>query len=232
MAESFNTLSEILREREIPFDRDVLKAQFENPDSQADIQSWMQEYLSPSTLLTKEEAALYKHLEGSGEADTLAAAHDLSAIQGLEDREIRDAVEELKRSTAAIEDQTKALKMQQVALSVFVRGNMRSAQTRAKADQNQLRKWNVEKAQMSAAVEELAQSLKYQSTDLALQCKTAESTVRQTVDGILKADDKMLGSLQKLASDLEPGSVDDEAVVARIRELCARWISPLLFSLV
>jgi len=91
----------------------------------------------------------------SGEADKLAAVHDLSAVQGLDDQEILDAIEELKRSTAAIEEQTKTLKMQQVAMSVLVKGNTRSGQTRAQAERNQTRKWNVEKGQISAAVRPL-----------------------------------------------------------------------------
>jgi len=72
-------------------------------------------------------------------------------------------------------------------------------------------------------VEELIQGLQYQKVDLELQAKGAESNVRQTVEGILRADDKLLQSLQKLASDLDPGSDDDE-IIDRIRELCARYI--------
>jgi hypothetical protein len=63
--------------------------------------------------------------------------------------------------------------------------------------------------------------LKYQTVDLGLQAKTAESDVKQIVEGILRSDDKLLHSLQKLASDLDPGGDDDE-MIDRIRELCAR----------
>jgi len=58
MADSFDTLVKVLRERDITYDSDEIKAAFENPKSQTAIQTWMQEYLSPETLLTKEEAAL------------------------------------------------------------------------------------------------------------------------------------------------------------------------------
>ena len=70
----------------------------------------------------------------------------------------------------------------------------------------------------------MSQSLKYQILDLEQQSKASESGVKQTVDGILKSDDKLLLSLQKLASDLDPGTSGDDDTIARIRELCARLI--------
>jgi SUMO ligase MMS21 Smc5/6 complex component len=44
------------------------------------------------------------------------------------------------------------------------------------------------------------------------------------VDNILKSDDKLLLSLQKLASDLDPGQSGDDDTIARIRDLCARYL--------
>lgn len=71
-------------------------------------------------------------------------------------------------------------------------------------------------------IEELSQSLIYQTTDLEQQYKASEAGVKQTVDSILKSDDKLLLSLQKLSSDLEQGRSDDDSIIQRIRELCAR----------
>jgi hypothetical protein len=56
---TLSSLLEILRDRDIPYNRDSIKAAFEDPKSLAAIQIWMQEYLGPETLLTKEEATLY-----------------------------------------------------------------------------------------------------------------------------------------------------------------------------
>jgi hypothetical protein len=58
--------------------------------------------------------------------------------------------------------------------------------------------------------------------DLEQQSKASEAGVKQTVDNILKSDDKLLLSLQKLASDLNPGQSGDDNTISRIRELCAR----------
>lgn len=68
----------------------------------------------------------------------------------------------------------------------------------------------------------MSQSLKYQILDLEQQSKASEAGVKQTVDNILKSDDKLLLSLQKLASDLNPGQSGDDNTISRIRELCAR----------
>ncbi len=62
--------------------------------------------------------------------------------------------------------------------------------------------------------------------DLEQQAKVSEAGVKQTVDSILKSDDKLLLSLQKLASDLEPGEPDDDDTMTRIRDLCARYLFP------
>lgn len=88
----------------------------------------------------------------SGEADTIAASIDLSVLRGLDDQEIQDAVEELNRSTAAIEKQTKSLRLQQNAMSTLVRKNVGNDEARSRADRSQQRKWNMEKGQISAAV--------------------------------------------------------------------------------
>lgn len=54
----FDDLTKILRDRDIPFDRDAIKSALKDPESQTAIREWMEEYLAPETLLTKDEAAL------------------------------------------------------------------------------------------------------------------------------------------------------------------------------
>ena len=56
--ESYQTLLTILRDRDVPYDRDAIKAAFNDPESQTAMQAWMQEYLTPETLLTRDEATL------------------------------------------------------------------------------------------------------------------------------------------------------------------------------
>jgi hypothetical protein len=59
MAEdSYQTLLTILRDRDVPYDRDAIKAAFNDSDSQTAIKVWIEEYLTPETLLTRDEATL------------------------------------------------------------------------------------------------------------------------------------------------------------------------------
>jgi len=94
----------------------------------------------------------YATLVRNGEAEIIASTHDLSAIRGLEDEEIRDAVEELKRSTSVIEKQSEALRLQQNAMSSLIKNKSRSNQARAQSEKSQLRIWNTEKIHTSASV--------------------------------------------------------------------------------
>ncbi len=55
---SFNSLLEILRSHDVSYDRNAIKSAFDDPDSSASIQEWMDKYLRSETLLTREEAAL------------------------------------------------------------------------------------------------------------------------------------------------------------------------------
>ena len=58
--------------------------------------------------------------------------------------------------------------------------------------------------------------------ELEQQSKTSEMAVKQSIEEILRSDDKLLSSLQKLASDLDPVRSEDTDTIARIKELCAR----------
>lgn len=64
-----------------------------------------------------ESESSYTALDNSGQVDELAEQHDLADVQAVTGDEIRAAVEEINRSTAAIIKQTETLKLQQDALS-------------------------------------------------------------------------------------------------------------------
>ena len=55
----FGTLVSALRDHDVPYDHDTLKAVYNDPESQTAVREWIEEYLTPDTLLTKDEAALY-----------------------------------------------------------------------------------------------------------------------------------------------------------------------------
>lgn len=53
-----SALIRVLRDHDIPYDRDAIKAALADPESQTAAKAYIEEYLSPETLLTKDEAAL------------------------------------------------------------------------------------------------------------------------------------------------------------------------------
>jgi len=52
-------LLNVLEERDIPLTHDDIAWAFESPRTQQQITQWVHQYLSPATLLTKEELHLY-----------------------------------------------------------------------------------------------------------------------------------------------------------------------------
>jgi hypothetical protein len=93
----------------------------------------------------------YTTLKKSGDFERIAA-QDLSAVRGLIETEIQTVIEELKRSTNAIEKQTEALKLQQNAMSSLVKNEQRTSQARATSAASQHRKWVAESGQVGKAV--------------------------------------------------------------------------------
>ena len=170
MAEdSFNFLVHVLRNHDVPYDRDAIKSLFDDANNQATAQAWMQKHLSPETLLTKDEAALYAFplmpvcdalirlryatLLKTGEAEALIKSQDLSVIRGLDDQELQDAIVDLRRSTTAIGRQTECLRSQQNALGALIKTNTRLSETRVQTGETQRRKWKAEAGDINSAVD-------------------------------------------------------------------------------
>jgi hypothetical protein len=64
-----------------------------------------------------------------------------------------------------------------------------------------------------------------QVKELEQQSKAADIELRKTASEILRAHDKLLMSLQTLASDLDPISTETDHSSQRERDLCARYVA-------
>jgi hypothetical protein len=82
----------------------------------------------------------------------VASTQDLSTVPRLSDQDIQEAIEELKRSTVAIEKQTESLKHQQNAMRMLVKDNTRLYERRSQANKSQQREWKTEKGSIITAV--------------------------------------------------------------------------------
>lgn len=76
----------------------------------------------------------------------------LESVREVTDQELEDAIEELKRSTAAIEKQNDAIKQSKAALASLKDSRSKSNQARSQVDASQTRKWTIERDQIQNAV--------------------------------------------------------------------------------
>ncbi|KAK4223638.1 hypothetical protein QBC38DRAFT_44142 [Podospora fimiseda] len=186
---------------------------------------WALLHLTPDTLLSPDELSQYVALEQSGITEKLASSAHLSTTQALSDHDIRDAIDQLNRSTQAITKQTETLKQQHEALDRLVSGDRRARQERAIFESEQKRKWDSRRLHLATQVEELSQSLDSHVLELEQQSGTgAASSLEQTVDSLFRSDDTLLSSLQKLGWELETEDPEEKSHVVMLRETCARLI--------
>ncbi|KAL2270533.1 hypothetical protein VTJ83DRAFT_2717 [Remersonia thermophila] len=214
-----------LRAYDPSFDAAAVKAALSDPTSAdaLELRNWAKHHITPDTLLTVDELKQYAVLEESGMAERLAAS-DLTATCPLSSDEVRNAIAELNRSTQAITKQTETLHQQAEALGRIADANRRSREERAALEAGQAGRRHRERESLTSGMAELLHSLRSRVLDLDQQTQGAEATIPKTVDSLLRADDKLLSHLQRLAGELETEDAEEKQDVAVLRETCARLI--------
>ncbi|KND86777.1 hypothetical protein TOPH_08583 [Tolypocladium ophioglossoides CBS 100239] len=185
---------------------------------------WATTHLVSDTLLTADELTLYTALDKSGQVDRLAALHDLADVQAVTEDDVRVAIDELKRSTTIISQQTETLRQQQDDLSRLVKKHAENDAKRRDLNHAWQKRSDVERRQLANEVEELSQNLGFRLSDLEQQARDAEPSLEEAVGGIFRSDDKLLSSLQKLGWELEQPDPDETQTVEKLREICMRLI--------
>ncbi|KAL2173958.1 uncharacterized protein P884DRAFT_250666 [Thermothelomyces heterothallicus CBS 202.75] len=219
-AESLITL---LRAYDPSFDASAVRRALSDPAS-IDFLRWATLHLTPDTLLTANELSQYAALEQSGLADKLAKSSDLAATCLLSDQEIKDAIEELHRSTQAITRHTEALRQQQEALGRLVDSGRESLKERVTIEAERARAWQSERSDLALHTDELLQSLGSRVSKLEQRSIGASATIQQTAENLFSSDDRLLSSLQNLGLELESEDDEEQRDVALLRETCARLI--------
>jgi hypothetical protein len=100
-----------LYKRGIDLGTDDVNWAFESQKTKSELLTWIREYLDSSTLLTRDELDLYKAIQERSPVGTTS-----SITVPLQEFDIKDAIDSLKLSTAAIEKHSKALEAQRSAL--------------------------------------------------------------------------------------------------------------------
>ncbi|KAK0630957.1 hypothetical protein B0T17DRAFT_490680 [Bombardia bombarda] len=185
---------------------------------------WATRHVTPDTLLSADELSQFAALEKSGLADTLVSSTDLATVQPFNDQDLKDAIDELNRSTEAISRQTETLKQQHDALDRLVKGSRKDEEARSALESRQSQRLNAHRSSLAVAVEELSQALDAKILDIEQQSKADSANIQQTVDSLFRSDDKLLSSLQKLGWELETEDPEEQDNVVMLRETCARLI--------
>ncbi|AEO55642.1 hypothetical protein MYCTH_2087011 [Thermothelomyces thermophilus ATCC 42464] len=217
------SLITVLRAYDPSFDASAVRRALSDPAS-IDLFRWATLHLTPDTLLTANELSQYAALEQSGLADKLAKSSDLAATCLLSDQEIKDAIEELHRSTQAITRHTEALRQQQEALGRLVDSGRESLKERVTIEAERARAWQSERSDLALHTDELLQSLGSRVSKLEQRSTGASATIQQTAENLFSSDDRLLSSLQKLGLELEAENDEEQRDVALLRETCARLI--------
>ncbi|KAJ4303923.1 hypothetical protein N0V88_001523 [Collariella sp. IMI 366227] len=219
------SLVRTLRAHDASFDAAAVRAAFSDSASiSTDLGQWATVHLTPDTLLSVDELNQYAALEEAGLAERLAMSSDLTTARVLSDQEIKDAIDELNRSTNAITRHTEILRQQQDALHRLLDVDRQSAGQRGAIDAGRARKWEAQRRGLAAAANDLSQSLSSRVLELEQQSTGASATIQQTMDTLFHSDDKLLSSLQKLGLELETEDAEEQRDVVMLRETCARLI--------
>ncbi|KAF2774397.1 hypothetical protein EJ03DRAFT_303960 [Teratosphaeria nubilosa] len=207
-------LLRVLDERDIPLRRDDVAWAFDSPNTKEATTSWIHEYLTPISLLTKEELNFHeKRPSASSGLNATVSSRTLS------DADFEAAISSLEQSTQAIEKQCQMLEAQKKALQDLTTpaSNDPAVCDSKQAKQKKLAR---DKAQLDFEINRLSDSLQTKLTTSSKHCDTSVSAISNNIDRILEKDDKLLDGLQKLLPKLSPDTHQDAHLSAEIDRLC------------
>ncbi|KAK3068403.1 hypothetical protein LTS18_000677, partial [Coniosporium uncinatum] len=190
----------VLRDREIPLDRNDVQWAFKSSTARDEATAWTQEYLQTASLLSKNEHDL--HLKVNRGMTNRLPEGSLTAP--VYDDELLDAISALESSTATIEKQTETLDAQRDALLALVAQSDEISPQAERANTTRNRRRAQEAGHLNFDVEELSASVKDQllmsqkQTTNALQSLTAYASDR------LSLDNRKLEAMSDLSSKIDP----------------------------
>jgi len=206
-------LLRVLDERDTGLGRDDVAWAFE-PATRAESEEWVKTYLSPATLLTKEEFAFHDRFgDFTPQISTAASGRPLS------DEDFEHAISSLESSTAAIDAHCQVMLAQKQALLDFkVRNTTTTDHGRSEPVKPQ-QKLARDKAQLDLEVTQLSDSLHERLRLSMNQAESASADLPVKFERLLEKDDRMLDSLQKIVPKLQDNTSDSETL-DQINKLC------------
>jgi len=206
-------LLRVLDERDTGLGRDDVAWAFE-PAKKAETEDWIKAYLSPTTLLTREEHAFHDRFgEFTPQINSAASGRPLS------DEEFEHAISSLQTSTAAIDAQCQLMEAQKRALLDFKARNTNNDEHDRFEPGKQQNKLARDKAQVDLEVGQLSSSLHERLRSSLTQAEVASESLPSKVERLLEKDDRMLDSLQKVVPKLQ-GNNEEDGALTQISQLC------------
>lgn len=207
-------LLRVLDERDTGLGKEDVAWAFE-PTKRAESEEWVRTYLSPVTLLTKEEFAFQDRFgEFTPQINSAASGRPLS------DEEFEHAISSLESSTAAIDAQCQIMEAQKRALLDFKARNKTSDDRAARFDslkpQHKLAR---DKAQLDLEIGQISSALHERLRSSMAQAENASTSLPSKVERLLEKDDRLLDGLQKIVPRLQ-GNESDSQGLAQVEKLC------------
>nr|POE54390.1 hypothetical protein CFP56_41329 [Quercus suber] len=193
-------LLRVLKERDTALGHDDVAWAFENVKTEKEAKDWVNEYLTPASLLTKEELAL-----------------------PISDTEFEQAISSLESSTAAIEKQCQMMERQKNAIKALRARSVGDASTE-QAHTTRQQKLTRERAQLEFEASEMSGSLQSRLQASSKQVDVAVAGLPSGVDRLLEKDDRILDRIQKIVPKLIDKSPDGAAELT-VEKLCLALIT-------
>ncbi|KGQ08026.1 hypothetical protein BBAD15_g6624 [Beauveria bassiana D1-5] len=222
--EAESLLVEVAASHNLSVGPDEIRAALYDDPHGADLARWAASNLTSDNLLTVDELSLYDALDKSGQVDRLAELYDLSEMRPLRQDDVRAAIDDLRLSTESINKQAETLRHQRDAWQRLVANRADAVAKRRELETSRQRKSDSERVQISSEITEIAHGLEFRIAELKHDSDPNVTSLRQALDVVLKSDDALLTSLQKLGWELSEPDPEEAKSTDKLRETCLRLI--------
>lgn len=214
-SDELKVLLQVLDERGTGLDHDDVTSAFNGPE-QIEARQWVHEYLSPATLLTREELDFF-------EKHRLASANPVVwAGRPLTDVEIETAITSLEVSTESLAKQCQLLEAQKRSLLELVSRHASDSESE-RAQVQRTKDLAREQAQLDLEIDQLSESLQSRFRASNTQVDATTAGLPSGIERVLEKDDRLLDGLESLLPRLASGNSDQD-ILTEVEGLCQALI--------
>ncbi|KAF3392557.1 Vacuolar cation/proton exchanger 2 [Penicillium rolfsii] len=196
------------KERDLSAKRDVIESALTDPATE----EWVSKHLNTSTLLSREELALYNKLEASGALQPILRDPELGATRPFLEDDIQSAIEFLQASTATIQKRTETLAFQCDTLKKQLRQQEKWEQDQSRDIARLRKKHQARRQSTTIAANELSDELEASFRKATEKTSVENKRILSSLSSRLKQDDKVLTDLEALVSGIKSHSNDADTV--------------------